>query len=308
MKATKKHYYREGLSLVQIIKKFPDDETAEKWFIKQRWPHGAECPHCHSHNIQNNVKHPTMTYRCRDCRKFFSVKTGTVMQASNLGYQVWALASYILMTGLKGTSSMKLHRDLGITQKTAWHLAHRIRESWENKNEKFVGPIEVDETYFGGREKNRHLNKKLHLGRGPSGKTAVVGIKDRETNQVAAAVVSACDRRTLHGFVLDKVNSKVKIYSDDHRGYAGLERETVRHSIGEYVRGRIHTNGIESFWSMLKRGFYGTYHYMSSKHLNRYVKEFTGRHNVRPLDTIDQLSAMVNGMCNKTLTYKELIK
>ncbi len=289
---------------------FPDDKTAEKWFIKKRWPKKVTCPHCHSDSIRDQVKRPTMTmpYRCRKCYKFFSVKTGTIMCHSNLGYQVWALAMYLLAVNIKGTSSMKLHRDLDITQKTAWHLAHRIRESWSGENKKFKGPVEVDEAYFGGRERNKSNNKKRHKGRGPVGKTAVVGVKDRATKQVSASKVSATDKKTLQGFILSKVDGGVKIYSDDNRAYAGLDRETVKHSLGEYVRGQVHTNGIESFWATLKRGFYGTYHRMSAKHLNRYVGEFCGRHNARPHDTIDQLSAMFIGMCNKTLTYKELIK
>ena len=153
-KAPGKHY-REGMSLVEIIRMFPDDAAAERWFTKVRWPDGAYCPHCGSVNVQDGTAHKTMPYRCRDCRKWFSVKTGTVMQSSKLGLQVWAVATYLLTTGLKGQASMKLHRDLGITQKTAWHLAHRIRETWVKKNETMAGPVEVDETYIGGREKNR---------------------------------------------------------------------------------------------------------------------------------------------------------
>ena len=150
MKAPGK-YYRKGLSLVEAMKMFPDDKTAEQWFIKKRWHDGVNCPHCHSEHVRHDVKHPTMPYRCRKCYKFFSVKTGTIMQSSNLGYQAWALAMYLLTVGIKGTSSMKLHRDLNVTQKTAWHLAHRIRESWNDKgSKKFSGPVEVDETYFGG--------------------------------------------------------------------------------------------------------------------------------------------------------------
>ncbi len=203
---------------------------------------------------------------------------------------------------------MKLHRDLNITQKSAWHLSHRIRESWSDKRERFSGPVEVDEAYIGGTEKNKHEFKKQHLGRGGIGKTAVVGVKDRSTKQISAAVARSQDKKTLQKFVLSKVSGKVKIYSDDSRAYEGLDREAVRHSLGEYVRGQVHTNGIESFWAMLKRGLYGTYHRISPKHLNRYVQEFSGRHNNRPNDTIDQMSAMVSGMCNKTLTYKELIQ
>ena len=143
--------YRKGLTLVEVVQMFPDDKTAEAWIAKTRWPDGPRCPHCGSENVQEGVKHPSMSYRCRSCRKFFSVRTGTVMENSKLGAQVWVLATYLLSTGIKGTSSMKLHRDLGITQKSAWHLAHRIRETWAKHGGLFGGPVEVDETYVGGK-------------------------------------------------------------------------------------------------------------------------------------------------------------
>ena len=148
-------YFRSGLSLVELMRMFPDDAAAERWFTESRWPDGVCCPHCGSVNVQSGTAHKTMPYRCRDCRKFFSAKTGTVLQSSKLGYQVWALATYILTTGIKGTSSMKLHRDLGITQKSAWHLAHRIRETWEQDALPFSGPVEVDETFIGGKGKEQ---------------------------------------------------------------------------------------------------------------------------------------------------------
>ena len=301
---------RKGLSVIELMEMFPNDETSLNWFEQVFWPNGPECPHCGSANVQAGIKHRTMTHRCRDCedRKMFSLKTGTVMEGSKLGYQKWAIAIYLLTINLKGVSSMKLHRDLAITQKSAWHLAHRLRAAWgEKRTVKLAGPVEVDESYFGGIEKNKHASKKLNAGRGPVGKTAVVGIKDRPTRKVVAGVVASTDAMTLQEFVRRNVAPKAKIYTDESRAYEGLHRETVRHSVGEYVKGQAHTNGMESFWAMLKRGFYGVYHRMSPKHLHRYVQEFSGRHNERPKDTIDQLSAMVKGMCGKRLTYKELI-
>jgi transposase-like protein len=157
---------RKGMTLIELMEMFPDDATAEAWFVKSRCPEGIRCAHCKSENVSTESKHPTMPYHCRDCRKFFSAKTGTVMQSSKLGYQKWALAIYILTTNIKGTSSMKLHRDLGIGQKAAWHLGHRVRETWrKGTGNPFVGPVEVDETYVGGKERNKHESKKLKAGR-----------------------------------------------------------------------------------------------------------------------------------------------
>ena len=247
-------------------------------------------------------------FHAHDCEKFFSLKTGTVMQGSKLGYQKWVIAMYVMTTNLKGVSNTKLARDLDITQKSAWHMVHRIRESWADKSDVFGGPVEVDEAYLGGRDRNRH-EWKVKEGRGVAGKQPVVGMNDRETGKVAAEVVEATDKQTLQGFVAANTEIDATVYTDEHRSYVGLPRphQAVKHSIKEFVNGQAHTNGIESFWAMFKRGYIGVYHHFSVKHLQRYVNEFAGRHNQRPLDTIDQMKAMADGMVGKRLRYTDLI-
>ena len=288
--------FRKGITLVEIIRMFPDDATAHAWFARMRWPHGPACPHCGSIHVLEGAKHATMPYRCREkgCRKRFSLKTGTVMEASNIGYQKWAIAIYLSLTSLKSVSSMKLHRDLGITQKSAWHMTHRLRWSFAKNGGPFTGPVEVDESYFGGKRANMSNARRKALadtGRGAVGKTAVMGIKDRATNQIRAQVTQRTDKPTLQGFVVENTTPEAMVYSDDASAYEGLPRthETVKHSVSEYVRDMAHTNGVESFWATLKRAHKGVFHKFSSKHLNRYVTEFAGKHNLRGADTADQM-------------------
>ena len=299
--------HRKGISLVQLTRMFPDDKASEKWFIKQRWGTEVTCPHCKSVNIQEGTTHPTMPFRCRKCRKFFSVRTKTVMQGSPLGYQTWLFAIYLMATNIKGVSSMKLHRDLGITQKAAWHMAHRIRKSWSFKIRDLTGPVEVDETYIGGKESNKHESKKLKAGRGTVGKTPVIGMKDRPTKLVVARPSKEVNQEIMKKFTFSHIQPWATIYTDESRVYSGFpNHESVKHSAKEYVRGMVSTNGIDSFWSMLKRGQYGIYHHMSPKHLGRYVTEFSGRQNVRDLDTIDQMAFMAKNIIGKRLPYKYL--
>ncbi len=304
-------HYRKGISLVKLMGMFPDDDAAERWFIETRWPNGVTCPACKSDNIQERPTRKPQPYRCRGCRKDFSLKTGTLMQGSPLGYRTWALALFLYSSNLKGVSSMKLHRDLDVTQKTAWHLAHRIRETWNDKAAPFAGPVEVDETYIGGKRKNMSRAKRKNLtGRGAAGKAAVVGAKDRATNHVTARTAKGTDTATLQGFVRETAKPGASVYTDDaaaYRGMSGYRHEAVNHSAGEYVRQQAHTNGIESLWAMLKRGFHGTYHHFSVKHLDRYVAEFAGRHNDRPSDTVDQMAHLARGMVGKRLRYRDLV-
>ena len=303
---------REGLTIIDLFRMFPDDAAAEKWLEDQRWPDGRKCcTECGSMNCAVVANRRPMPYRCRDCRSYFSVKKGTVMQSSKIGLQKWLFAMYMMSTSLKGAASMKVYRELGITQKTAWFLTQRIREGFmDGAARPMIGPVEADETYVGGKRRNMHAFKRKQLeGRGAAGKAAVVGVKDRASNKVSAKAVERTDAATLQGFIAAKADPGAVVYTDDSRAYRGIPftHGSVKHSVGEYVNGQAHTNGIESFWSLMKRGYKGIYHKMSPKHLNRYVREFAGRHNVRDAGTLEQMAILSGGLVGARLRYKDLI-
>jgi transposase-like protein len=303
------------MTLADLFRKFPDDATAEAWFIVQRWPDGVRCPHCDCDRVQDGAAHRNQRFRCRGCGKRFSTRTDTVMADSNLGFQDWAIAVYAVLTNLKGVSSMKLHRDLGITQSSAWFLLHRIREAWASRDdEPMAGPVEADEMYVGGKARNmhRHRANRLKPGRSTQHRTPVMGVKDRGTNRVAARPVSDVGRATIGAVISETVEPGATVFTDEWHPYRtlasmGYAHGAVAHKTREYVRGDAHTNGIESLWSMFKRGYTGTYHKMSRAHLHRYVNEFTGRHNIRPLDTEAQMASVAAGMVGKRLRYDDLI-
>ena len=311
MKQTRKRQ-REKIGLVQLLEMFPDEQTAEKWFEETLWPRERSCGNCGSTRTKETPKRKPMPYWCRDCRKYFSARTGTPIAKTNVPLRKWAIAIYLELTSLKSIASTKLASDIKVTQTTAWFMLHRIREAWSGSdgNPPFTGPVEVDETYVGGKRRNMSTGKRKTLtGRGPVGKVAVAGIKDRTTNQVQAAVVPDTKSETLCRFIMEHADGPdTKIYTDDALTYHVLpNHETVKHSVGEYVRGKAHTNGVESFWSMLKRAHTGTFHKLSPKHLDRYVQEFAGKHNLRRLDTLAQMKAVVRRLAGKRLMYRDLI-
>lgn len=309
--------HREGLTLIELFDLFPDDAAAEAWFEAQRWPEGRFCPACGSTETVAVPSRRPMPYRCYACRSHFSVRKGTVMQSSKLGLRKWALAIYLMTTGLKGTPSMKVYREIGVTQKTAWFLMQRIREGFMGDDDPpppMRGGVEVDETYIGGIRRFMHADRRKAQpgGGGVAGKKPVVGLKERRTRRIVARVTPDAKAHSIWPLVREHVRRGSTIYTDQAPVYKSARRRGYRHGFvdhlaGEYVKGEAHTQGIDSFWSMFKRGYRGTYHRLSDKHLNRYIQEFVGRHNVRDRDTVEQMCLLARGMIGRRLRYRDLI-
>ncbi len=304
----------ENISLYQFFERFPNEESARVYFEKKRWNDQIVCPHCGSEKTSECKNHKPMPYRCKSCRKHFSVRTGTVLAESRLPLHKWLMAMYMLTTARKGISSVQMAKELGITQKSAWFLAQRIRECWfgkdsdSDRSDKLEGIVEVDETYVGGKNKGMHAHKRKQHTRF-SNKQIVLGMRERNGN-VRAFHMEKNDR-SMAAPIHKHVEKGSIVMTDSAAVYNHLsksyEHHSVNHSVGEYVRGQAHTNGIESFWALLKRGHYGIYHYMSPKHLHRYVNEFSFRHNTREFGTMDFISATLTRAIGKRLKYSELI-
>ena len=300
------------ISTYELFQMFPDQEAARDYLEGRLWPMGPKCPVC---GLGERITVRTGGfYRCNQCKEDFTVRTGTIFERSHVPLHKWLYGMYLLVTARKGISSLQLSKEIGITQKSAWFMLHRLREACGPGMEKLRGIIEIDETYVGGVERNKHETKKLKAGRGPVGKTAVLAMRERGGRTVAMPAENV-DMATVKKAIFDRVEIGSTIHTDEAAVYQGLDglfftHDTVNHSEGEFVRGDVTTNGVESVFAVFKRGLIGVYHHVSPDHLGRYTNEFAFRlseGNVRQ-HTLDRLESLTLGTAGKRLTYKDLIQ
>ena len=304
---------RDFDSYFELIEYFTTEDICIEYLANLRWGGNAVCPHCGEEKCYElNVTGRPKRWKCSSCRKQFSVTVGTIFENSKIPLRKWFFATYLFSAHKKGISSHQLARDLKLTQKSAWFVLQRLRKASNKTLDVFTGSCEVDETYVGGKEKNKHESKKVKgtQGRSTKTKTPVLGIIERENGRVFATTVSSTEGDVILPIMRERVQSGSVIFSDEWRPYRKLRRdyqhEYVNHGSKEYVKGNAYTNNIECFWSHFKRGIIGIYHNVSPKHLDRYVNEFTFRFNNREISDGERFdNLLVN--TNKRLKYKDLI-
>ncbi|WP_264538062.1 IS1595 family transposase [Flavobacterium sp. N1736] len=302
-------------SVYDMGKTLNNDKACREHLEKLRWNGEPICPHCGSQRDNHyRIKkrgEDKGYYKCKDCRLPFSVTIGTIFEKSTIPLDKWFIAIFKFTTNRKGISSYELMRELGVTQKTAWFMLSRIRNSVRMRDDfEFDGITQVDETYVGGKNKNRSKGKKVDNTQGRSLKTKTPVFGMLNNGIVYTQVIKNARGKTLKGIIDGKVKKGSTIVSDGWRGYRGLEKhyshEVIKHNLGLFKKGSYHTNGIEGFWGILKRGIVGIYHFTSDKHLHRYCDEFAYRYNIRTMSLGEQFNlTLIN--CDERLRYKELI-